>query len=71
MPLTNRVRERFSERLTQIRNLVVADVQLTNGADLSVAGSTAAKVPPANNENQGAAAAEAREERAVENEEVK
>ena len=38
MPLTNRVRDRFSERLTQIRNLVVADVQLTNGEDLSMLG---------------------------------
>ena len=36
MPLTNRVRDKFSERLTQIRNLVVADVQLTNGEDLSM-----------------------------------
>ena len=36
MPLTSKVRERFSERLTQIKNLVVADVQLTNGADLNV-----------------------------------
>ena len=40
MPLTNNVRDRFQARLQEIRNLVVTDVQLTNGEDINV---TAAK----------------------------